>query len=63
MEHAANIMEKDNGLISSLINVFATFELCLSYKEGNLDVVYLRCIICKKETGLFLKIQHLHLMK
>ena len=31
------------------------FELSLSYKEKNLDVIYLRCINCKRETGLFLK--------
>ena len=31
------------------------FELRLSYKEGNLNVVSLRCINCKTETGLFLK--------
>ena len=55
MEHTANITKEKKGLISSLLNVFAMFELCLSYKEGNLDVVYLRCINCKRETGLFLK--------
>ena len=31
------------------------FELRLSYKEGILDVVYLICINCKRETGLYLK--------
>ena len=31
------------------------FELYLSYKEGKLDVVSIRCINCKRETGLFLK--------
>ena len=35
------------------------FELRLSYKEGILDVVYLRCINCKRETGLYLKINSL----
>ena len=30
------------------------FESRLSYKEVNLDVLYLRCINCKIETGLFL---------
>ena len=53
MERTANITKK--GLISSLLKVFAIFELRLSYKEGNLDVVSLRCINCKRETGLFLK--------
>ena len=31
------------------------FELRLSDNEGNLDIVSLRCINCKRETGLFLK--------
>ena len=53
MEHNTNIMEKNNGLISSLLKVFAMFELRLSCEEGNLDVVSLRCIDCKRETGLF----------
>ena len=35
------------------------FQLRLSYKEGNLDVVYLRRVNCKIETGLFLKINSL----
>ena len=48
-------MENNNGLISSLLKVFSMFELRLSYKEGNLDVVYLSGINCKRETGLFLK--------
>ena len=55
MEHNANIMENNHGLISSLLKLFAMFELHLSYKEGNLDVVSLRCINCKRETGLSLK--------
>ena len=59
MEHTANIMKRNNGLISSLLKVFDVFELRLSYKEGNLNVVSLRCINCKIETGLFLKINSL----
>ena len=55
MEHTENIMEKNTGLISSLLKVFAMFELLLSYEEGNLDVVSLRCINCKRETCLSLK--------
>ena len=31
------------------------FELSLSYKEGNLYVISIRCINCKTEAGLFLK--------
>ena len=52
MEHTANNTEENNGLISSLLKVFAVFEIHLSYKEGILDIVSLKCINCKIETGL-----------
>ena len=52
-------MEENNGLISSLLRLFAMFELRLYDEEGKLDVMYKRFIIFKRETGLFLKIQHL----
>ena len=52
-------METNNGLISSLLKVFSMFEIRLMYKEGILDVVYLKCINCKRETGLDLKINSL----
>ena len=55
MEHTANITEKNNGLISSLLEVFAMFELGLNYYEEKLYVISIRCINCKKETGLYLK--------
>ena len=55
MEHTENNMEKNNGLISSLLKVFAMFEILLSYKEGILDIVSLKCINCKRETGLYSK--------
>ena len=55
MEPTANIMEKNKGLISSLLKAFSMFELRLNYKEGNLDVIYIRCINCKRETDSFLK--------
>ena len=57
MEHTANIMKK--GLILSLLKVFAMFELSLSYKERNLELLSLRCINFKIEKGLFLKINSL----
>ena len=52
MEHTANKMENNNGLISSLLKVFAMFEIRLSYEDEKLDVVSLKCINCKRETGL-----------
>ena len=55
MEHTANITEKKNGLISSLLKVFYMFELHLNYDKEKLDVIHIRCINCKIETGLLLK--------
>ena len=52
MEHTENIMEK-YGLMSSLLKVFDVFEIRLSYKKGILDVVYLKCINCKRESGIY----------
>ena len=44
MGYNANNMEKNNGLISSLLKVFAMFEISFSYKEEILDVVSLKFI-------------------
>ena len=55
MEHTEKISEKNNGLISSSINIFATFELRLNYDREKLDAIYIRCINCKRETGIYLK--------
>ena len=55
MEHTANIMENNNGLISSLLNLFAIFELHLNYKDDKMYAISIRCINCKRETVLFLK--------
>ena len=38
MEHTANNMENNNTLISSLLKVFAMFEIRLGYKEEKLDI-------------------------
>ena len=51
MEHTANNIKND-WLISSLLKVFAMFEIRLSYEDKKFDVVYLKCINCKRETGL-----------
>ena len=59
MEHTANIMEGENELTSSLLKIFAIFDLPLNYEKETLDVVSIRCINCKRETGLFKIIQHL----
>ena len=51
MEHTANNME-EKGLISSLLKVFAMFEIRLSHEDEKLDIVSFKCINCKRETGL-----------
>ena len=52
MGHTANKMQDDKGLISSLLKMFSMFEIRLSYGDKDLDTVSLKCINCKRETGL-----------
>ena len=49
-----NILQKtknNNGLISSLLKMFAMFEIRLSYGDEELDVLSIKCINCKIETA------------
>ena len=60
IEHTVNILKPNNGLIPSLLKLFAMFELCLfdykQYEEGNImDIISIRCINCNKETVLYLR--------
>ena len=52
MEHTGNIMQDDKRLISSLLKMFSMFEIRLSYGDEYLDTMSLKCINCKRETGL-----------
>ena len=52
MEHTANKMKENNGLISSLLKMFSMFEIRLSFEDKDLDALSIKCINCKKETGL-----------
>ena len=52
MEHTANKMQEDKGLISSLLNMFSVFEIRLSFGDKDLDALSIKCIYCKRETGL-----------
>ena len=52
MEHTANKMQDDKRVISSLLKMFTMFEIRLSYEDEDLDTVSLKCINCKRETGL-----------
>ena len=48
MEHTANKMKNNNGLISLLLKMYAMFEIKLSYGDKELDVVSIKCINCKR---------------
>ena len=52
MEHTANKTKENNGMISSLLKIFSMFEIRLSYGDKELDVLSIKCINCKRETGL-----------
>ena len=45
-------MQDDTHLTSSLLKMLSMFEIRLSCGDDDLDIVYLKCVNCKKETGL-----------
>ena len=55
MEHTANILKQKQGIIPSLLKVFAMFELGLIDYRNKVQAIAIRYINCKKETGLYLK--------
>ena len=52
MEHTANKMQDDKGIISSLLKMFSMFETRLSFGDKDLETLSIKCINCKRETGL-----------
>ena len=48
MEHTANILKPNKGLITSLLRVFPMFQLSLIYDKYELEAIYIRCINRKK---------------
>ena len=52
MKYTGNIIQDDTHLMSSLLKMFLIFEIRFSYGDNDLDVFSLKCINCKKETGL-----------
>ena len=52
MEYTGNNMQDDTHLTSSLLKMFSMFEIRLSCGDDNLDSLSLKCVNCKKETGL-----------
>ena len=55
MEHTKSNMKTNKRLITLLLKVFSMFELRLLSDEEKVDVIYIRCINCKIETGLYFK--------
>ena len=52
MEYTGNLMQDDTHLRSSLLKIFSMFEIRSSCGDDDLDIFSLKCINCKKETGL-----------
>ena len=52
MEHTANKIQEDKGLISSLLKMFSMFKIRLSFGDEDLDALSIKCINCKREIGL-----------
>ena len=55
MKYTTNILNPNKGIIPSLLKVFEMFELRLINDKAKLDAKAIRCINCKKLTGLFLR--------
>ena len=52
MEYTGSVMQDDTYLTSSLLKMFSMFEIRLSCGDDNLDTLSLKCVNCKKETGV-----------
>ena len=60
MDHNANIFEPNKSLISSLLNLFAMFQLHIFYdkrygEENVVEAIAIKCSNFNKDTGLHLK--------
>ena len=49
MEHNANILKPKQGPITSLLNIFAIFELRLIDDGNKMEAIVIRCVNCKKK--------------
>ena len=49
MEHTANSLEPNTGLINSLLKVFAMLEVRLIDDQDEVEAIDIRCINCKKK--------------
>ena len=55
MEYTGNDIKNYTPLTSSLLKMFSMFEICVSVGDINVDEVSLKCINCKRSTGLKIK--------
>ena len=55
MEHTKNIINPKQDLITSLLKLFAMFQLRLIDDRDKVESIVIRCINCKKEMGLYLR--------
>ena len=55
MEHTANILKTKKRIITSLLKVFAMFELRLIDDRDKLEAISIRGTNCKKETYFYLR--------
>ena len=55
VEHTANILKPNKGLITSLLKVFVMFELSLVYERDKVESIAIMCVNSKKGTGLYLR--------
>ena len=55
IEHTENITNTNKRTIPSLLKAFAMFDLNLISNREKLDVIAIKCINLKKETGLYLQ--------
>ena len=52
MNNTANILDPNKGITASLLKAFAIFELRLIDDRYRVKAIAIRCINCKKVTGL-----------
>ena len=55
MEHTENILKPKQGIVASLLKVFAIIELRLIDDIDKVEAIATRCINYKKETYLYLR--------
>ena len=58
MEHTEKCLTPNKGLITSLLKVFAIFELRLFDVRDKVEAIAIRCINCRKKQVYTEELQH-----